>query len=144
MKTLMFTLVLLTSISAFARTPYDTLIKSCEFGRGECHIQKYNVSKFDYKAEAKKITANLNETEIPYFKRNDVYDAIYSIAGFEDGSDAFFNNLSKLFKTNKIQATFGIAPHPEKCTESEYCSSVSATIFTNDGYIISIYFDYNT
>lgn len=144
MKKIFVGLFLLTSISAFAKTPYDALLKSCEFGRGECYVQKYDVSKFDYKAEAKKITADLYETSIPYFGRNDVYDAIYSIAGSEDNSDAFFRNLTKLLKTNKIRATFAIAPHPEKCTESEYCSSVAAFIFTTDGYVIDIYFDYNT
>ncbi len=134
----------MTSFSVSALTPYDYLIKSCEFGRGECDIQKYDIQKFNYTSEAKKFTADLNEMEIPYFKRNDIYDAIYSIVRFEDGSNPFFNNLRKLFKTKKLKATFAIAPHPENCKESEYCSSVSAAIYTTDGYIITISFDYNT
>ena len=144
MKLFILGFFLVLSVSSFAGTPYDAFLKSCEFGRGDCSIEVYDASKFNYKVAAKKMVEGMNETQIPYFKRNDVYDGIYSVAGFEDDSDLFFNNLDKLFKTNKVKATFAIAPHPEKCTQSEDCSAVYAVIYTVDGYLIRIYFDYNT
>jgi hypothetical protein len=38
----------------------------------------------------------------------------------------------------------GIIAHPDRCTESEYCSYARAKIYTEDGYVIWINFDYTT
>lgn len=140
-------MALFVSGSALAATPYDRFIDECSevSGNGGCYVEKYDVGAYNYSRAVREFLSDIGEDQIPVFSRGDIYDAIEgAFAVYHDGQEEVLREIQKLAESGKFKGMMAIAPHPDRCTESEYCSYVRVRLYLTDGYLLSFDIDYNT
>ncbi len=138
---------LFVSGSALASTPYDRFIDACSevAGNGGCYVEKYNVGSYQYNRAVREFLSDIGDDQLPLFNRGDIYDAIESAFAVEhDGQWEVLREIQALGESRKFNGMMAIAPHPERCTESEYCSYVRVRLYLTDGYLLTFDIDYNT
>ncbi|HVJ64868.1 MAG TPA: hypothetical protein VM901_06405 [Bdellovibrionota bacterium] len=119
---------------------YKTLVDTAcgENARIECSESKYEVAKFDFDTEVKKLRKERAPDQL-ILKWADAADNL----SFYVDDKSFDEAFAKLRKAKQFKAVFGVVP-PEDCTESESCSDGSLLIYTIDGRVLSFDYDYNT
>jgi hypothetical protein len=146
MKTLLFVLALLAAFPALAdtRTELEKISEVADPGNGSTDVGRYDPSRFEVAkvvrkmARARPSTAKCEYGNMVGIKK--VISTMSRISWFEE-QDEVLRGLNRLAKAGKIEVIVARIM-TDNIEGSSYCDYYDFSVFTKDGYVLNLNYDY--